>query len=84
MTIIKEIYVEVKKSFNFNTWTTGETLTIEDTEKVEEERKTAWVRCNANVEMQIEEYKKCQSKGQEKKKDLLGEVQNEPKGDMKC
>jgi hypothetical protein len=37
--IVKEITVEVKRSKNYNTWTAGETITIEPTDDVEAIRK---------------------------------------------
>jgi len=49
----KEIYVEVKKSRNYQTYTAGELLSIESGNIVEELRAAAMARCRKAVMEQI-------------------------------
>lgn len=46
---IKEIYVEIKKSKNFQTYTCGELITIDAPEDIEHIRKESQARCRKAV-----------------------------------
>ena len=51
---IKEIYVEVKKSRNYQTYTAGETIVLEEGEAFDVIRNKAMARCRKAVMEQIE------------------------------
>ncbi len=48
-----EIYVEVKKSKNFQTYTAGETVRLNEDDDLETERNMAMTRCRRAVMAQI-------------------------------
>lgn len=50
---IKNVYVECKKSKNFQTYTCGETIEFDDNDDVEMEKLMSAARCRKMVQTQI-------------------------------
>ena len=51
---IKEIHVDVKLSHNYNSYSCGETIQIEEGDNIPEVKKEAFRRCKAEAERQIQ------------------------------
>lgn len=60
--IIKEIYVEVKRSHNYHTFTSGELVSIEDGDDIDLERVQCQARCRKSV-MDMIDVEKLHEKG---------------------
>jgi hypothetical protein len=53
MASVKEIYVEIKRSKNYQTYTAGELIQVESTDELEAERNKAYARCRQSVSAQM-------------------------------
>ena len=51
---IKEIRIDVKLSHNYNSYTCGETIVVDDTDNIPEVKKESFRRCEAEAERQIQ------------------------------
>ena len=53
MASVKEIYVEIKRSKNYQTYTAGELIQVESTDELETQRNAAYARCRRTVSEQM-------------------------------
>jgi hypothetical protein len=53
MASVKEIYVEIKRSKNYQTYTAGELIQVESTDDITTVRNAAYARCRRAVSEQM-------------------------------